>query len=88
MNSQQPTLKQSVATVEPIPPRLDSSTSKLVYLYLWTSESATIDELHAVLGLEKLTLYPVLNTLIAADLVTQSEDSYRCQKRLPNETRA
>ncbi|WP_211263632.1 helix-turn-helix domain-containing protein [Halalkalicoccus paucihalophilus] len=58
---------------------MDSSTSKLVYVYLSSSEPATIDELHAALDVEKLTLYPVLNTLIAADLVTQSEGRYSCQ---------
>lgn len=79
MNSQQPISNQSEATVGPVPPSLDSSTSKLVYVYLSSSEPATIDELHAALDLEKLTLYPVLNTLIAADLVTQSEDRYSCQ---------
>jgi predicted transcriptional regulator len=79
MNSQQPISNQSEATVEPVPPSLDSSTSKLVYVYLSSSESATIDELHAALNVEKLTLYPVLNTLIAADLVTQSEGRYSCQ---------
>ncbi|ELY39063.1 helix-turn-helix domain-containing protein [Halalkalicoccus jeotgali] len=79
MNSQQPIANQSEATVEPVPPSLDSSTSKLVYVYLSSSESATIDELHAALDVEKLTLYPILNTLMTANLVTQSEGRYSCQ---------
>ncbi|WP_368085894.1 helix-turn-helix domain-containing protein [Halalkalicoccus paucihalophilus] len=50
-------------------------------MYLLSSEPASIDELHAALNIEKLTLYPILNTLMTANLVTQSEDEYRCQSR-------
>ena len=52
-----------------IPDQLDSTSSKLVYLYLSTVGDATIDDLQTALDLPQLTLFPVLQTLERADLV-------------------
>lgn len=81
MNTQHFTPENTEATVKPLPPALESSNSRLVYFYLRIGNSATIDELQTVLGLEKTTLYPVLETLSAADLVTKTGQNYHCQDR-------
>ncbi|MDL5363095.1 helix-turn-helix domain-containing protein [Halalkalicoccus sp. NIPERK01] len=60
---------------------ITSSGAKLVYLYLWLENEATIDELHAALGLKKLTLYSLLQTLTATDLVERDGPVYVCQEQ-------
>lgn len=81
MNTQYPTPENTKTTVEPLPPALESSNSKLVYFYLQISGPTTSDELQRALGLKKITLYPVLETLSAADLVTKTGTKYHCQDR-------
>lgn len=68
-----PDTDDSEPIADPVPTALDSSDAKLVYFYLWIGGPETIDELHSALGLERITLYPLLETLIAADLVRRSE---------------
>lgn len=58
---------------------------KLVYLYLWVENEATIDELHAALGVKKLTLYSLLQTLMAAGLVERKGTLYVCQEQAATE---
>lgn len=64
-----------------LPEALDTADAKLVYLYLHTKTNATIDELHAALGLKKITLYPLLRTLTATDHVDRSGALYVCQNQ-------
>jgi DNA-binding IclR family transcriptional regulator len=59
-----------------LPDTIDTSGSKLVYLYLKIENEATINELHAALGMKKITLYSLLQTLKATDLVDQEGAIY------------
>lgn len=64
-----------------LPETLDTADAKLVYLYLRIENEATIDELHAALGMKKITLYPLLQTLTATDHVDRTGTQYVCQQR-------
>ena len=66
-----------------LPETLDTSGSKLVYLYLQIKNEATINELHAALGMKKITLYSLLQTLTATELVDQEGAMYVCQEQTP-----
>lgn len=59
-----------------VPEELSSSTAKLVYLYIATTEVATADQLRSALGIEKLTLLPVLRRLENAGLVEATDEGY------------
>lgn len=59
-----------------LPAGLNSSCSKLVYLYLRTHGEATVDELKVDLDMQLLTLYGVLRRLRETDLVTKAEDQW------------
>lgn len=59
-----------------IPAEIDSTGSKLVYLYLDTAGDATIDELQSALGMKQLALFPVLDTLSTEGLVTRDGERY------------
>lgn len=58
-----------------LPSRLTSAQAKLVYLYLLTRDTATVDELGRALRLPKLTLFSVLGTLDEYDLVVRDGDT-------------
>lgn len=64
-----------------LPKTLDTADAKLVYLYLHRNKEATIDELQAALGMKKITLYPLLQTLTATDHVDQTGAQYVCQQQ-------
>jgi hypothetical protein len=70
------THEQTHETAVPIPETLDSSGSKLVYLYLSTVDKATIDDLQTTLDMQQLALFPVLQTLQNADLVDHNGMTY------------
>ena len=59
-----------------LPERVDTTDAKLVSLYLAIEEKATIDELQAVLGMKKISLYPLLQTLTATDHVDRVGNTY------------
>ncbi|WP_408958934.1 helix-turn-helix domain-containing protein [Natrinema sp. 74] len=59
-----------------VPTDLASPQAKLVYLSLLVSEGATATDLRQSLGLSKLTLFAVLESLIDADHVRRTEDGY------------
>lgn len=63
-------------TTDPVPADLDSSESKLVYLYLSVVDGATIDRIANALAVKKITLYPLLRTLMADGLVERSGATY------------
>jgi hypothetical protein len=62
--------------IDDLPTALESTGSKLVYLYLDLTGDATIDELESTLGMRKLALYPVLDTLSAAGLVERDGEAF------------
>lgn len=59
-----------------IPPECDSANSKLVYLYLNTVDTATIEQLQITLDMRQLALFPVLDTLQEANLVAREGTTY------------
>jgi MarR family transcriptional regulator, organic hydroperoxide resistance regulator len=67
-----------------LPSTFETSGAKLVYLYLDLTGEATIDELQAALGMRKVTLYSLLQTLTATDLVDREGTEYVCQKQTPD----
>lgn len=60
-----------------MPEDLSSAESKLVYLYLTVAEEATVDDLNDDLGLQKLALFPVLDTLDDHGLIDRVGERYR-----------
>lgn len=75
--------RQRQVSVE-LPDTLDTTDAKLVYLYLHIEQKATIDELQAALGMKKVTLYPLLETLTTTDLVERVGTTYVCQEQTPD----
>lgn len=82
MNETEPTAGGEDATIDPLPSNLDSTTSKLVYLYLEIATEATIDEIQNALGVKKITLYSLLRTLMSAGLVRRSGTTYMLHERM------
>jgi len=62
---------------EPLPGELDSPCAKLVYLYLSTRGEASVERLRDELGLEKITLFSILDTLSSRGLVRKESGAYR-----------
>ena len=62
-----------------VPHDLDAPQTKLVYLSLLVLEEATVSELQQLLGLSKLTLLPILRSLVADGRVQSTEGGYACQ---------
>jgi len=60
----------------PLPDVLESAQSKLVYLYLRVAAEADVHELSRALGLTRLSLFPVLETLTSRDLVERRGETY------------
>lgn len=59
-----------------VPNELASPKAKLVYLALAVSGEATVSDLQELLGLSKLTLLPILTSLVADDLARRTENGY------------
>ena len=59
-----------------MPAELDSSNSKLVYLYLDTVEEASITDLRSTLDMKQLALFPVLNTLEGEGLIERDGEMF------------
>lgn len=62
-----------------LPDDIGSPQTKLVYLTLLVTEETTVTELQQLLGLPKLTLLPILTSLVAKGLVQHTEDGYASQ---------
>ncbi len=58
-----------------LPETVTSPQAKLVYLYLLVRGTVTVDELGASLGLPKLALFSILQTLAESDLVVRDGDA-------------
>jgi len=69
---------ESNGAIERLPASLDSPQSKLVYLYLATAGPGTIEELRDALGIEFISLYPVIDTLREKNLVRKDGPRYVC----------
>ena len=74
--TQQQTTATQTTTFDQMPAELDSSNSKLVYLYLETVEEATIDDLQATLDVKQLALFPTLATLEDKDLIERDGETF------------
>jgi len=59
-----------------IPTSLQSPRAKLVYLFLSTNGTSTINELQDGLNMKKISLYSILKTLQKQDIVLKDGDSY------------
>ncbi|ADJ14680.1 TrmB family transcriptional regulator [Halalkalicoccus jeotgali] len=59
-----------------LPTEIESTGSKLVYLYLHTAGEATIEELQSSLGMKQLALFPVLDTLSSEGFVDRDGETY------------
>ncbi len=69
---------EQTSTETEIPSEIDSTGSKLVYLYLNTVDEATIEELQSSLHMKQLALFPLLGTLESAELVERDGQRYVC----------
>lgn len=63
-----------------LPAEFDTAGAKLLYLYLAIEDEATIDELEAALGMRKISLYPLLRTLVQGGLVDRTGVTYACRE--------
>lgn len=75
MSSARSNAETAPATTEQLPSALESSNSKLVYLYLNTTEQATVTDLQSALDMKQLALLPVLGTLADEGLITRTGDT-------------
>lgn len=64
-----------------VPETLSSAEAKLVYLYLTGVGGSTVEDLHRALGMKKLSLFPVLDTLDERGLVDRDGDRYLVSSR-------
>lgn len=59
-----------------LPSNLESTGTKLVFLYLDATNGGDIADLRASLGMKTITLYPILQTLETNGLVERDGDEY------------
>ncbi|ELZ18440.1 hypothetical protein C477_10243 [Haloterrigena salina JCM 13891] len=62
-----------------VPDEFDAPRTKLVYLSVLVLEEATVSELQQLLGLSKLTLLPILRSLVEGGRVRSTEVGYACR---------
>lgn len=68
--------ESSGLTIESLPKGLQSSHTKLVYLYLHAATEAGLDDIEESLGMGSLTLFPILRVLIDHGLVERIDGRY------------
>ena len=78
MSATELTFEHTSDTELTIPAEIDSTGSKLVYLYLHATEAATIEELQSSLHMKQLALFPYLETLTSEGLVERDGQQYVC----------
>lgn len=78
MSTSELTFEQTSAAERTLPNEIDSTGSKLVYLYLRAADEATIDELQRSLRMKQLALFPYLETLTSEGLVERDGERYVC----------
>ena len=59
-----------------VPDDLTAAESKLVYVAVAVSDGATVDDLQSSLNLNKITLFPVLDTLAERGLIDRVGSEY------------
>ena len=74
--TQKQTTAAETTTFDQMPAELDSSNSKLVYLYLKTVEEASITDLRSTLDMKQLALFPVLKTLEGEGLIERDGETF------------
>ena len=74
--TQKQTTATETTTLTQMPATLDSSNSKLVYLYLETVEEASITDLRSTLDMKQLALFPVLKTLEGEGLIERDGETF------------
>ena len=74
--TQNETTAAEPTTIDQMPAELDSSNSKLVYLYLETVEEVTISELQSTLDMQQLALFPTLDTLEGEGLIERDGEAF------------
>lgn len=62
-----------------VPDELASPQAKLVYLTVLVTDEAKATDLQQVLDLPKLTLFAVLESLVAREFIQRTGDSYVCR---------
>ncbi|GAB3667321.1 helix-turn-helix domain-containing protein [Halopiger thermotolerans] len=70
------TKQRSPTEIDPLPTDLESSQGKLVYLFLQTSGGATLTDLHRALGMQKMAILSVLESLSTQGLVERTDAGY------------
>ena len=74
--TQNETTAAEPTTIDQMPAELDSSNSKLVYLYLETVEEASITDLRSTLDMKQLALFPVLKMLEGEGLIERDGETF------------
>ena len=74
--TQKETTATDTTTLNQMPTTLQSSDSKLVYLYLVTVDEATISELQSTLEMQQLALFPTLDTLKGESLIERDGETF------------
>ncbi|RQG95191.1 helix-turn-helix domain-containing protein [Natrarchaeobius chitinivorans] len=62
-----------------VPDDLTSPQAKLVYVTLLVAGETTVTELQRLLGLSKLTILPILSSLVSKGYARRTEGGYACQ---------
>ena len=62
-----------------VPDEITSPQAKLVYLSVLLTEEAKAADLQQMLGVPKLTLFAVLESLAAQDFIQRTGDCYVCR---------
>ena len=72
-------LKTNAQTIKNIsvPDGINSSTAKLIYVYIKSVASTTLEQLSSSLNMKKITVYPIISTLIKKGFITQSNNIYK-----------
>lgn len=72
-------MQQPGATAARVPEELDSPRAKLVYLHLSTAGWSTVADIQHALGLKKIALLSILDTLHSREHVERRGNAFRCR---------
>lgn len=82
MKPTEPATDGSDSIVDPFPPDLGSTTSKLVYLHRQITDEATIDGIQNALGAREIALYSLSRVLRSAGLLHRTEATHTLHERM------
>lgn len=60
-----------------IPEEINSSNAKLIYVYMKSVTTATLEQICSALSMKKITLYPIISTLKNKGFITKSNNVYK-----------